>query len=129
MRRQSFHIESRDRLEESLKVEIADRLGLHEVFDRGRQALRDQDLARLGFAKQASRKVGDAADGAVVPAPFKADRADRRVALGDADTEVEPRSRVCATGRSAPPLGRASPAPSGSRAPRDLAPARDPLKK
>ena len=58
MRRQSFHFESRDRLEESLKVEIADRLGLHEVFDRGHQALRDQDLAGLASPhRRAARLV------------------------------------------------------------------------
>ena len=70
-------------------MEVADRLGLQEVLDRRQETLRDQDLAGLSLATEAGGQVRHRSDGAVVPAPFEADGADRRVALGDADAEVE----------------------------------------
>src|SRR2546422_9889267 len=76
-------------LEESFEVEIAPGLGLHEGVRLRQQALGDQDLARLGLAAETGGEVRDGADGAVVPAPLEADRADRRVALRDADAELE----------------------------------------
>src|SRR5262249_6436884 len=41
----------------------------------------------LGLPAQARGEVGHGADGAVVPAPFEADRTDGRVAQGDPDAQ------------------------------------------
>src|SRR5437870_5763670 len=74
---------------EALEPELADRLDFREVLHRRQHALSDEDLARLRLAAEARREIGHSADRPVVQTPLEADRADRRVALGDADAEVE----------------------------------------
>src|SRR2546425_5285091 len=74
---------------EALESELADGFDFREVLHRRQHALRDEDLARLRLATEARGEVGHGADRPVVQAPLETDRADRRVALGDADAEVE----------------------------------------
>ena len=94
---------------EAFERELARRLDLQQSLRRRQDALGNQDLAGLCFTAQASGEVGDRADRAVVPASLEADRADRRIALRDADAEVAARSRACAICRSAPRHARALP--------------------
>src|SRR5262245_2706097 len=65
------------------------RLDLQHTFRYRQHSLRDQNLSWLRFGTQARSQVRDRADRPVVPAPFEADRADRRVALRDADALIE----------------------------------------
>src|SRR5262249_14208706 len=83
------HVEGEHRPREALQRQAAQLLDFYQCLDRAEHALLDQDLARLGLAAEAGGHVGHGADRAVVHAALEADRADRRVALGDADAEVE----------------------------------------
>src|SRR2546425_3349146 len=74
---------------EALESELADGFDFREVLHRRQHALRDEDLARLRLATEARGEVGHGADRPVVQAPLETDRADRRVALGNTDAEVE----------------------------------------
>src|SRR5437762_3294564 len=86
---QSHDVEGRDRLRQSLQRERAYLLGLDQILHVPRHPQGDEDLAGLGLAAQTRRQVGDRADRAVVPAALEADGADGRVALRDADPEVQ----------------------------------------
>ncbi len=72
-----------------LRLSFADRLHLHQVFHTSQEALGDEDLTRSRLPTEAGGEVGDRSDGAVVEAPLEADGADGRVALGDAQSDVE----------------------------------------
>src|SRR5205814_6012375 len=74
---------------ESVQLHVAQVLGEDELLDLGEDALRDEDVPRLGEVAQAVGEVGDVADRAVVDASLEADRAHRRVALRDADAESQ----------------------------------------
>src|SRR5712691_5524118 len=86
---QSHDVEGRDRLRQSLQRERAHLLGLDEILHFPRHPQGDEDLTGLGLAAQTRRQVGDRTDRAVVPAALEADGADGRVALRDADPEVQ----------------------------------------
>ena len=70
------HVEGRHRPGESLEGQLPERLGVHEPVDRGQDARRRQDLARLRLAAETESKVRDGPDRAVVPATLEPDRAD-----------------------------------------------------
>src|SRR6266508_4569007 len=96
------HVERRHRLGEAFEREIAGRLSLDDVVDHPEDPLGHEDLARLRLAAQPSRQVGDRPERRVVPATFEPDRADGRVALGDAHSAVQvvaplppPRAQLC----------------------------------
>src|SRR5206468_804158 len=82
-------VERGDGLREALEREAAQVLHLDEVLDRAEDALGDEDLPGLRLAAEPRREVRHRADRAVVHPPLEANRADRGVALGDADAEVE----------------------------------------
>ena len=79
----------RDGLAQSLPGNLADLLELHLVFDRDRDAAADQDLAVLGLVTEPRREIADRADRRVVHALGKADLAQGRVSLRDADPKAE----------------------------------------
>src|SRR5438094_8816244 len=86
---QSQRVEGWDRLEEALQRQLPHLLQVDQSLDRARHTGSDEDLVALGLAAEAGRKVGDGADGAVVPASLEADGADGGVALGDSHTQGE----------------------------------------
>ena len=83
------HVEGRHRAGESLERQLPESLGVHEPVDRCQDARRRQDLAGLRLAAETEGKVRDGPDRAVVPATLEPDGADRGVALGDPDADVE----------------------------------------
>ena len=74
---------------EAAQVERPHLVEFDRLGDAAGNALRHQDLAAARLAAQARRQVGHGADRAVVEAALEADRAERRVALRDADAEAE----------------------------------------
>ena len=52
------------------------------------ETLRDEDLVRPSLAAKSRRQIGHGAYCGVVPAALEADGAERRIALGDANTEA-----------------------------------------
>src|SRR6266498_235298 len=88
-RSQADHAVGRDGFEQALERQRADFLALDEVLECCRDARGDEYLPALGLAAEPRGQVGDRPDSAVVPTPFEADRADRRVALRDPDAQGE----------------------------------------
>src|SRR5207302_1834987 len=69
---QPQHVERRHGPVKTLERELADRLGLHEVFDAAEHALRHERLSAFRFRAEARRKIAHRADRAVVEAAFEA---------------------------------------------------------
>src|SRR5207249_1892428 len=93
------HVEGRHRPREAAERQLAERLDLHQVLDRGVEPARDEDLAAARLAAQPRGEVGHGADRPVVPAPLEADGAERRVALRDADAEVQVEAQLAPAAR------------------------------
>src|SRR3954470_24943534 len=83
------HVINGDSLAQALQCDLADLLQLRVLFDRHRDTATDQYLPVLGLATQASGEVGDRPDGGVVHSLGKADLAQGRVPLRDANAEAE----------------------------------------
>src|SRR5437868_2646464 len=84
-----FEDETGHGLGEALELERADGIELEYAVERGHGLAVGEDLAGLRLGTEARGEVGDVADGGVVPAAFEADRAERGVALRDADARAE----------------------------------------
>src|SRR5437879_10739849 len=80
-------VKHRDRLAEALEREVADFFEAEIGFDRAGDALCDQDLAVGGGIAEPRGEVAYGADRRVVDPLGKADLAEGRIALGDADAE------------------------------------------
>src|SRR5213076_2082124 len=76
-------------LAQSLERQIADLFELYRVLDGTSGATGNQDLPVLRLGAKPGRQIGDRADRGVVHALGKADLAQGRVALGDADAKAE----------------------------------------
>ena len=72
---------------EPAQVDLAHRLGRHELLGGGVHALADQDLARPGLGAQPRGEVRHVADGRVVEPALVSDAPERGVALRHADGE------------------------------------------
>src|SRR5919198_5139460 len=78
-----------DRTPESLQLELADRLDLARVLDRGEDALADQGLPGSCLHAQPRGEFCPRAERAVVVPALEADAAEGGVAGADSDPETE----------------------------------------
>src|SRR5207248_545523 len=85
---QSPNVERRDRPVQSFQCQLAGGFDLGEGLDRALNLAVHQDLSVARLATQPSRKIHDGADRRVVEPALEPDRAQRRVALGNANPEA-----------------------------------------
>jgi hypothetical protein len=86
---QRSHIEHWHRLQKTLEGELPQGLGLEQLLQRHVDPLADENLAPKGLSAQAGGEIGDRANSCVVHPTFKADHAQRGIALGNADAKIE----------------------------------------
>src|SRR5688572_21598448 len=84
-----FQRERRYGVGESLERKRPNCFALESAVQSGHGLAVEEDLAGFGFAAEARGQVRDIADRRIVPAPFEADGAERRIALRDAHAERE----------------------------------------
>src|SRR5262245_51961672 len=74
---------------DTLEREFPDRFDSHGFLYGHQYARTDQDLTRLRLVAQPRGDIRHRADSRIIEAPFEADRAERRVAVRDADAKAE----------------------------------------
>src|SRR5690349_3846309 len=85
----TFEGEARHGMREALERELAHGLEVAHAVEHRHGLAIGEDLAGLRLGAEPRGEVGDVADRGIVPAAFEADRAERGVALRDADAEAE----------------------------------------
>src|SRR3989304_10383171 len=74
---------------EALQRQLADGLGLDQLFNLRVDTLTNEDLPIPGIVAQASGEVGDCADHPVLPSSLEADGAHGGVAMCNSDPEAQ----------------------------------------